>query len=62
MQSAKADNIMIDEYRRRQKQTKAGLMIMNKDAAVYTCNACKKTFRKIFIEYFTLNQIMVLLL
>ena len=62
MQSAKADNIMIDEYRRRQKKIKAGLMIMNKDAAVHTCNACNKTFRKKFIEDFTINQIMVLLL
>ena len=44
------------------KQIKIGLMIMNKDAAVNTCNASNKTFSKNFIEDFTLNQIMVLLL
>ena len=62
MQSAKKDNIMIDEYRRRQKKIKAGLMIMNKYAAVHTCNACNKTFIKTYNEDCTLNKIMVLLL
>ena len=45
-----------------EKKFKAGLIIMNKYTAVHTCNACNKTFRKIYIEDCTLNQIMVLLL